>query len=584
MMNGNKPELLYDFFRPNLWEKRLDSIDDAADTTFKLFEDIIVNVEGFSAEKFAHLLREAGGEDYTTAIQRLVSDPSEATIKQTADQIRADFGKKLGHLSERLAYYLETKRLPLTAPRTRRWSNFEVRQLFNLYTFCYTIYNSFWNSLRREIEQELQPHHEAGTFPPLHLLRHYYQQIANDLEIVQRALIQRSAKRLQASVLLVTDKLAFMALAPFQHLLPDADHINPITYFSQHTHRHHVPYHPDFVLIGIKYDSLPADVAKRAFGEQRLDDLPPLPTFELMMIPHEAAHYMYHYGTVDGTTTIKTWSEAQFDHPWTEEIFADVYGCVVSGPLMALGLQALLAYSDKDAACANDGEHPTAIVRTFLVAEILRLLHELWDSQYPFIEVAQQLNENWATILRWQGHEVEGDVAGGACVIFPENGDRPIAVAEMLAHFRPMIATFVSFLLESAEPSFWNHTGSAIRPPHIPWIINAPDRLPAYDQVMADLTSTKVANKQMPQTLVDHKHISHNTLQQILQQWFDDGPLGIGGHGLNQTQENQLRALFTTNGQLTLSDVQGVVGRTFKGQQITNQEVTSLTKQIKKGR
>ena len=46
----------YDFYRRDLWEKRLDSIDDSVDRTFNLFRDVILTIEGLSAEKFVELI------------------------------------------------------------------------------------------------------------------------------------------------------------------------------------------------------------------------------------------------------------------------------------------------------------------------------------------------------------------------------------------------------------------------------------------------------------------------------------------------------------------------------------------------
>ena len=495
--------LLYDFYRAELWKRRIDSMDDAIDSAFKLFDSVISTIDGLSAETMEQLIQAAGAGDYA-------------------------------HLEEkmsRLAGSLSTR-----ASQERIDPDFEAKQLLNLYTLCFTIYNFFWTALKAEMWRAVAESAEAGTPPPIHQLRAAFQQVANDVEIVQRALVQRRRERdsagnqnvsLTGRALFIADKLAFMALAPAQPLLPAR--VNPIAFLSRETHLHHVPYHDNFVLIGIKYDHLPPAINQRAYGDQRLDELPPLPTFELMAIAHEVGHYVYHQAWIEGER-IATWSAQQFDHPWREEIFADCYGCLIGGPLLALSLQALLAYSDDNAACANDGDHPTALLRPFILSEILRTLAALQPDRYPFAGVARQLNENWALTLQRHGHRVAGAASDGQCIVQAHSGEE-YEVGPALAPLRPMIHAYAERLLAHLSPDAWDEAAAPKRPPRLPWTDAHPADLHDYDRVMAAMTGFELAFAPIPNhALVGYGGVNQAGLQQYIDQWRDSGPLTIGGH------------------------------------------------------
>lgn len=195
-------------------------------------------------------------------------------------------------------------------------------------------------------------HKQAGTPVQLHLIRSCYQRVAGDHEIIQQAAIQRRWNRHrdghtymseQAVELLIMDKLAIKTVAPFQHLLSkEAEQLAVITYLSERTHIHHTPYAEQFVLIGLSYDRVPP--ADTLFGDTPVASQN-FPSAELMAIPHEMGHHIYRHSKLSSGKTFPEISQQFQDNPyyaWCEEIFADLYGCVVAGPLSALGMQVLL--------------------------------------------------------------------------------------------------------------------------------------------------------------------------------------------------------------------------------------------------
>jgi hypothetical protein len=73
---------------------------------------------------------------------------------------------------------------------------------------------------------------------------------------------------------------------------------------------------------------------------------------------------------------------------WLEEIFADVYGCLVAGPVIALESQALNIEDTQAAFLADDGEHPVGVLRPFIYLSVLKCM-----AQYE--NAVQALMANW---------------------------------------------------------------------------------------------------------------------------------------------------------------------------------------------
>ncbi|MCB0108914.1 MAG: hypothetical protein KDE53_23495 [Caldilineaceae bacterium] len=195
----------------------------------------------------------------------------------------------------------------------------------------------------------------STAYPPEYAMRATVDQIAYDLDVIQRAYQQRlptQASSEMRTLLAKTDYLAYQALKPAieRKLIDD---VTVITYFQKATNVRIIPYAP-VALIGLPISALA--VPK-----------------DLLAIPHEVGHYVFRHGcTQRGSSAGSRFDAAlrqQFsDLPkwvlaWLEEIFADVYGAAVGGPVMALGIEELITDDPYADFTRDDGEHPIPALR-----------------------------------------------------------------------------------------------------------------------------------------------------------------------------------------------------------------------------
>jgi len=557
------PQLQYDFARPELWRERIGSIDDTVDAAFKLFHISLVTVGGLSARKFMRLVYEAGGMDFTQLLDEVLRDETEGAEARLAEALDREL-EQAGADSLSLFLYdllrnlLRTGQLSLATPETdpTRDGDFELKQMLNLYLLIIGLNSFFWGPVSKGMKDVLDAHAASQTPPPLHLIRTCFRLAGMDAEILQRAILQRRwevdtpgryIRSLQATSLLATDKLAAMALAPFQQRLPGAFDVKPLTYFSRETQIHRLPYSDLFILVGLSYDLIPPEASRRFYGATTAVGAKGLPAFELMAIPHEVGHLVYHNARLtDGTPCLAlgaAFKENAYAR-WAEEIFADVYGCLVAGPLTALGLQAILATGDPEQIGEDDGEHPTPIVRPYLLSEILRELGRQRPDRYAFAQAIESLDANWAGILqRWGFAIVEAFEGGAFRIVLPGQADdyreTVVNVTTVLHALRPMIRTFVGRLMESAELSPWAGAEGNELSAHIPWIQDDYADLTEYDGVMARLSGDDVAYKGVPGYQISHVggrwwqdegQTADERLAHFVAQWIDSGPTGHGDH------------------------------------------------------
>lgn len=516
---GQSKALFYDFYQTDLWLNRFASLSDLTDSNFKLWPSVLQTVGGLTSERIAQLIH-------------------------TEEQRR---GVTLGHLQYELASLKGS--LPAAQTDASGWAavtDFEVRQLLNLYTLNYNLYNFEEVGLQTVVREILDQ--QSKNRASFYLMRECFRRVAMDAEIFQRAMIQRrwesdtagnAIRSAQAEALRVTDRLAFLALAPLQHLLPGMAHLNPITYFSQHTHIRRVPYSDSAVLVGIRYDCIPLELNRRfSTVEEVYADHPPLPAFELMAIPHEVGHYIFHHARPGGAHTFAAMGaqlqNGSYTH-WCEEIFADLYGCLVGGPLAVLGLQGLVAFGDEEALAEDDGEHPIPLVRPFVLTQILRTLQSLRPEQYNFSDAAEALDENWSRILQGFGYVLQkGDT--GVRTIQPP-GKPSIHVAQMLADTGLIVDVFAPILLGQIDAGLTPAGGSSGSGSNnsnelslaIPWSQRNTRDLTAYNADMAALTTWEFAQKSVAhQILAQSEQSQHSDLQRFLEDWGDSGPVGHG--------------------------------------------------------
>ncbi|MEZ4590407.1 MAG: hypothetical protein R3D55_04600 [Chloroflexota bacterium] len=194
----------------------------------------------------------------------------------------------------------------------------------------------------------------AMQLPAEHVLRTTLDQIAFDLTLIRRIYQQRQETGWQAT-LTQADKLAQAALdvAVQAGLLPQPA---VLTYFNKSANIRIIPYAP-LALVGLPYTATHTDL-------------------DFLAIPHEVGHYVYHHApglAAHLHAHIPLYPD--WANHWLEEIFADVYGTLVAGPVAGLSMQSLLRDNTQEQFVADDGEHPVDAVRPYIHSTVLRQLN-----------------------------------------------------------------------------------------------------------------------------------------------------------------------------------------------------------------
>jgi hypothetical protein len=423
---------------------------------------------------------------------------------------------------------------------------FQVRQLLNLQSLSRTLHSFEQSKLYNTMETVLQNYAQNRQISPLNLVREAFRSVASDYEIIQRAIVQRRwvynettntyYQSNQAEELLVTDKLAFKALTYFKHLLPPENQSQAvITYFSDTTHIRRLPYTQQFLLLGVSYDRIsPANTQLDATSLHE----PYFSSFELMAIPHEIGHYIYQNGKLSNGQSLLDLSQQFADHAyyrWCEELFADLYGCIVAGPLTVFSMQAFLTSGDIERAWRDDDEHPTPLVRSYILAEMLRVLNEIAPTRYPFKHVCAQLDDEWTNTLdSWSYQRVEPGTGRPTRVYLPGElayQERILNVERLLKSLRPIIVAFAKALLSSLPAQSSNE---------FPWSKDDTRDAKTYAQSMVKLTGRETARQTVDSPSISSSQIDElpdlsmlepvKQLAWYLEHWGDKGPYGWGGH------------------------------------------------------
>ena len=531
---GNK--LLFNFFGPELLKGRTHNMKGVMDMSNILLGDALQAVGGIAIKDVAELVGKAGQRSPAENDQLL-----QALLSKAQAGNNHDLSDVIDH-------------------------PFQVKQLLNLFALSRSLVAFDHNTLQKLMLESLTQHQQDKTLPPLHLIRNCFRRTATDHEIIQRATVQRRWNQdepgqpyyqsEQAVELVVMDKLAIKAVTPFQHLLPAQSHQPAIiTYFSDTTHIHHLPYTNRFILVGVSYDRV--SLADDLSDDETLTGRD-FSAFELMAIPHEVGHYLYQHGRLKDGRTFPEVSRKFSDNPyyrWCEEIFADLYGCIVAGPLSVFSIQAFLTSGDRERVWKDDEEHPTPLLRSYLLSEILRVLGELDENvskPYRFPTVTRNLDEDWTEILGQWGYEaLEKEPGRPTRIYLPDSSalhlERIINVERVLRAVRPIIREFATLLLATAAD---RRQSSALLPADIPWSRADSDESTNYAREMATLAGWGTAREPVAQVValdvepgvagsVQPAIASQATaderdadqwLQWYLEEWGESGPHGWGGH------------------------------------------------------
>jgi hypothetical protein len=216
----------------------------------------------------------------------------------------------------------------------------------------------------------------SSGYPPKNVYAALLNQIAYDIEVIQRAADQRvtTGFAVMKQRLKEADNLAWQVL---QNSVGDGKPLERgttvVTYFQKSPMVRVIPY-ANVALIGIPFTCV---------DEPR----------DLLATPHEVGHYFfwracdvvprpetppkgeayYFYRTVikkalDELKALITVGHTDFDnwcHAWLEELFADVYGAWAAGPVSVLTQQDNQANRAVSEFVESDGEHPAPVLRPY---------------------------------------------------------------------------------------------------------------------------------------------------------------------------------------------------------------------------
>jgi hypothetical protein len=210
-------------------------------------------------------------------------------------------------------------------------------------------------------------------YPVEYVLRTTLDQVAHDLSVIEWAANQRVNG---FAMLDKTDKLAQDAL----NLAVEAGLLNKstvITYFKKSAEVRVIPYAP-VALIGVPFTAIEAEQ-------------------DMLAIPHEVGHYVYRH-TLGLAAEVDAMMPLQppWLRRWAEEIFADVYGCLVAGPVIGLDFQDLCLDNSLEDFVSDDSDHPVEAIRPDLYTKVL--------AELGFTTAAEALNQRWVNLLEKRGN------------------------------------------------------------------------------------------------------------------------------------------------------------------------------------
>jgi hypothetical protein len=450
--------------------------------------------------------------------------------------------------------------------------DFQAGQLANLGLVNEQLHSFYRERLLRLMKQSYKNHRADQSLAPLDLIRQSFQELVSDYMILQQAAIQRqwthgldpnanSFMSEQAMNLLMIDKLAQSSIAPFKKLLPK-ENLAIISYLSEKTHLRHLPYTDQVLLLGISYDSISQEGGQLA--DPFLSDRA-IHNFELMAIPHEIGHYIYGHGKLeDGRSfreVAKQFANNQY-YRWSEELFSDLYGCIVTGPLTVLSMRAMLVSTNRERAWKDDELHPSPVLRIFLVNEMLRILNDIRPANYSFPNVLDKLDDDWTSMIEsWGYAPVEQSGHGRnrkrpARIYMHDSSaiqlEQIVNLDRVIYAVRPIIIEFAKHLLSNLDPNSldtpWVKADQAalqassantrdLFNPYIETVINKTSRRFACEP-RSESNRITIERGEKQSDLSAHSHEPEAQLspdEQLLAyllDWGDKGPYGWGGHDL----------------------------------------------------
>ncbi len=241
----------------------------------------------------------------------------------------------------------------------------------------------------------LEPNEE---FPPEYVLTAIIDQIGHDLEVIQRAADQRiMGDRHIQETLANADKLAWSAVKPAVDYAVVEEATTVLTYFHKAAEFYRIPY-AQVAMIAIPFTCTSTDDHR-----------------DFLAIPHEAGHYIFRHSIDKAQHTrddllqsledkyqdYKGWIKGIF-----EETFADIYGCLIAGPVMALDIQELALATSEREFVNGDGKHPNPVLRPYVYADVLQndKVYQLTKKSHcDWRPIGQELAALWDNTLVSRG-------------------------------------------------------------------------------------------------------------------------------------------------------------------------------------
>lgn len=234
-------------------------------------------------------------------------------------------------------------------------------------------------------------------YPPEYLFHGIISQISHDIHLIRRALTQRklaATKARMRNALDMADCLAWDALQPAVHggLLYEGTEV--LAYFEKLSSIRIIPYAP-IALVAVPITCIGSP-------------------WEMLSIPHEVGHYVFRRGKKGDKSLRLKMREKLEKHrlpdyllEWIDEIFADVYACLVAGPVVALSSQDVQLEREPEDFLTDDEHHPSPVLRPYIYTQTLQRGAEIaaWSSGSGAETWGEMLESYWS--VRRENREKE---------------------------------------------------------------------------------------------------------------------------------------------------------------------------------
>jgi hypothetical protein len=321
----------------------------------------------------------------------------------------------------------------------------------------------------------------SALFPPENALQTTLDQVAFDMSVIQQAASQR-ATGLDPG-LDKADQLAQRALnlAVENKLLKETA---VITYFNKSPLIRTIPYAP-LALVGIPFTStaVPRD---------------------LLATPHEIGHHVYQHSPglmADLHALLPV--QPDWCSRWQEEIFADVYGCLVAGPVIGLDFQDILFAHNLEQFMNDDGEHPIEPIRPYGYTGVLR--------QLGFINAANALDTRWQEMLTARNSPE---------TFIPSGNSSPVSLVEARKKLEAFALQILDYLMNTrgVKPiGYWSQD--------ITKVANVENLYTKFDEWVKALPDTPLPELQEVGTnevgVMDKGKLTNKRLMGDTQTWID---------------------------------------------------------------